>query len=1048
MSGRPLSHRIQYPFDVSPIVQVERQAKGRPGLLIPPSSKLSFRAKRGICFFPSVIPPRACPRIRSRNGHPAVLTIHFDKALDEDAARAVPVSAYVVTVDGQDVTITVTSVFFGDTVILSVPGAAIRQGQTVIVSYTDPTAGNDTVALQDRAGNDVAGFTTGRSGVPAVTNGSTVPSADTTPPEVEGVVVNEVNMTVSIIFDEALDANAADAVPVSAFSVTADGQDVEITHVRISFGDTVILEFPGAAIRQGQIVVVSYTDPTAGDDIVALQDVAGNDVASFSVTANTPATGAPTITGTVEVGKTLTAVTTGIMDANGLTGVTYDYQWIRVDGTEASIARARSSTYLLVAADLGKTIKVEVGFRDADGYLEMRISAATAVVAADTTPPEVGPAEVGTGGNTVAFAFNEALDEDAADVLPVSAYAVTADGQAVEITHVRISLGDTVILQLPDAAIRQGQTVVVSYADPTAGNDTVALQDVAGNDVASFAVPATNKAVIPPSTPAPDTTEVYDTWSLKPSDVTAGERFRLLFVTSTKKNAGTTLIGGYNGIIQRAARAGHPDIRAYRSSFRVLGSTATVHARDNTSTTYTASDTGVPIYYLNGEKVADDYESFYDGTWDSHSPTNEFGTSSSATAVWTGSQSAGTTHDTEPLGTRTDTKRVRMGNPTSSVSGAVLSANHIPNNSYKDRSYLLPFYGLSPVFQVRAITAPGVPEKFTARRDDERVTLTWAAPASDGGAAITRYEYRHAAGTSMPSVWNSAGPAQSVTVTGLENGTEYTFQVRAVNSVHGGLPASVTATPTARTTFTQTTLVSNFGQPGSRGQVRVYSRIAQNFTTGPNLREYTLEGIEIRVADHKRVAVSLCPVEGENQVPGSGCTELTAPAYFGARKRLSFAAPASHTLAANTTYAVVLSGYDVLEIATTASDAEDTPAAQGWSIGDGYRLFNSSRPDAGFWPERCLSFAIPLAVRGLASSGQQAVEPPVITGAPSVSEAGADGQWTPGETVEATVTFSEAVTVDTSGGTPAITLTLGGTGGTQARSASYASGSSTGMRSQ
>ncbi len=93
---------------------------------------------------------------------------------------------------------------------------------------------------------------------------------------------------------------------------------------------------------------------------------------------------------------------------------------------------------------------------------------------------------------------------------------------------------------------------------------------------------------------------------------------------------------------------------------------------------------------------------------------------------------------------------------------------------------MLPFYGLSPVFQVRAITALGVPEKFTARRDDGRVTLTWAA--------ITCYEYRHAAGTSMPSgtTWNSAGMAQSVTVMGLMNGTEYTFEARAVNSVEGG----------------------------------------------------------------------------------------------------------------------------------------------------------------------------------------------------------------------------------------------------------------------
>ena len=97
--------------------------------------------------------------------------------------------------------------------------------------------------------------------------------------------------------------------------------------------------------------------------------------------ANTAAMGAPTITGTAQVGQTLTAVTTGITDANGLTSVTYTYQWIRVDGgTEADITGANSSTYDLVAADQGKTIKVKVSFTDDGGNAETLTSAATATV--------------------------------------------------------------------------------------------------------------------------------------------------------------------------------------------------------------------------------------------------------------------------------------------------------------------------------------------------------------------------------------------------------------------------------------------------------------------------------------------------------------------------------------------------------------------------------------------------------------------------------------------------------------------------------------------
>ena len=61
------------------------------------------------------------------------------------------------------------------------------------------------------------------------------------------------------------------------------------------------------------------------------------------------------------------------------------------------------------------------------------------------------------------------------------------------------------------------------------------------------------------------------------------------------------------------------------------------------------------------------------------------------------------------------------------------------------------------------------------------------------------------------------------------------------------------------------------------------------------------------------------------------------------------------------------------------------------------------------------------------SSGQTQGVAPTVEGTPGLSASGSDGSWTPGETVEAIVTFSEAVTVDTSSGTPAITLTLGGT---------------------
>ena len=117
--------------------------------------------------------------------------------------------------------------------------------------------------------------------------------------------------------------------------------------------------------------------------------------ATLAGVPNTAATGAPTITGTAQVGQTLTASTTGIADANGLTSPTYTYQWIRVDGTEADIAGENSSTYILVDADLGTTLKVRVTFADDLGHTETLTSAATATVGAVATgPPTVNDVAV------------------------------------------------------------------------------------------------------------------------------------------------------------------------------------------------------------------------------------------------------------------------------------------------------------------------------------------------------------------------------------------------------------------------------------------------------------------------------------------------------------------------------------------------------------------------------------------------------------------------------------------------------------------------------
>ena len=92
---------------------------------------------------------------------------------------------------------------------------------------------------------------------------------------------------------------------------------------------------------------------------------------------------------------------------------------------------------------------------------------------------------------------------------------------------------------------------------------------------------------------------------------------------------------------------------------------------------------------------------------------------------------------------------------------------------------------------------PGAPASLTATAGDEEVALVWSAPADNGGAPITGYEYRHAAGGSVPedTPWESAGLTLEATVTGLTNGRQYAFEVRARNNVGAGEARGALATP-------------------------------------------------------------------------------------------------------------------------------------------------------------------------------------------------------------------------------------------------------------
>jgi hypothetical protein len=113
--------------------------------------------------------------------------------------------------------------------------------------------------------------------------------------------------------------------------------------------------------------------------------------------------------------------------------------------------------------------------------------------------------------------------------------------------------------------------------------------------------------------------------------------------------------------------------------------------------------------------------------------------------------------------------------------------------------------------RVMSLTEPGRAGTPTGTAGDGNVSLTWTAPASDGGAAISDYLVEYSTdGHSWTTFADGTSALTSATVTGLTNSTSYRFRVTARNSVADGVvsSASESVTPTTTTTTTTTTTVA------------------------------------------------------------------------------------------------------------------------------------------------------------------------------------------------------------------------------------------------
>ncbi|WP_053094149.1 S-layer family protein [Cellvibrio sp. pealriver] len=163
-------------------------------------------------------------------------------------------------------------------------------------------------------------------------------------------------------------------------------------------------------------------------------------------------------------------------------------------------------------------------------------------------------------------------------------------------------------------------------------------------------------------------------------------------------------------------------------------------------------------------------------------------------------------------------------------------------------------------------TAPDAPTIGTATAGDAQVSVAFSAPGNNGGSAITGYTV-----TSNPGGFTNTGASSPILITGLTNGTAYTFTVTATNGIGTGSAsaASNSVTPKADQTIT-------FGQPTN-----------YNFGTTPTLTATSSSGLTVSFSSSTTgvctitsggaltfVSAGTCTIDADQA--GNGATNLAA----------------------------------------------------------------------------------------------------------------------------------------------------------------------------
>lgn len=252
------------------------------------------------------------------------------------------------------------------------------------------------------------------------------------------------------------------------------------------------------------------------------------------------------------------------------------------------------------------------------------------------------------------------------------------------------------------------------------------------------------------------------------------------------------------------------------------------------------------------------------------------------------------------------------------------------------------------------LTVPDAPTIGTATAGNLKATVTFTAPASNGGASITAYRV-----TSTPSSITADGSASPIVVTGLSNATAYTFKVKALNSVGYGSESSASnsATPAATVpdpptevaaaVASSTSATVTFTAPADNGGSAVLDYTATSspggFTSAAGASPRTVTGLTSGVAYTFTVTArnangsSVASAASNSVTPGNRQIALTIAANIGTGYNIF--AQAGYPVDAVDVVLTINAGVDVFADNGTTYTVLTT--GTGWATGSTIKIVNN-----------------------------------------------------------------------------------------------------------